>query len=234
LFAVRPTGDTATPLTAALSRCRSEFFTVGLFSGVVNALQLTVSLYMMQVFDRVLAARSLDTLLYLTLITIAALALLGMLEAARSLVMQRLGQWMERRVAPEGFSRALEAQLRGRPYRMEALRDLAVLRGFLGSPGALALYDLPWVPVFLGVIFLRAGGRGLPGGQRRGGVRSRSDKRRGDGAGVRRHRDRAARPVHAGVHATGGTGRGLVRLVTRCEAGSTGRRHQSAHILRGP
>jgi PrtD family type I secretion system ABC transporter len=155
LLAVRPTGDrTATPLTAALSRCRSEFVTVGVFSGVVNALQLTVSLYMMQVFDRVLAARSLDTLLYLTLITIAALALLGMLEAARSLVMQRLGQWMERRVAPEGFSRALEAQLHGRPYRMEALRDLAVLRGFLGSPGALALYDLPWVPVFLAVIFL--------------------------------------------------------------------------------
>jgi PrtD family type I secretion system ABC transporter len=152
---VRPTANyTATPLTAALSRCRSEFVTVGVFSGVVNALQLTVSLYMMQVFDRVLAARSLDTLLYLTLITIAALALLGMLEAARSLVMQRLGQWMERRLAPEGFSRALEAQLRGRPYRMEALRDLAVLRGFLGSPGALALYDLPWVPVFLAVIFL--------------------------------------------------------------------------------
>ena len=143
-----------TPLEAAVGACRSEFVTVGVFSGVVNLLQLTVSIYMMQVFDRVLATRNLDTLLYLTLITIAAIGLLALLEAVRSLVMQRLGQWVERRVAPEGFTRALEAQLRGRPYRMEALRDLAVLRGYLGSPGALALYDLPWVPVFLAVIFL--------------------------------------------------------------------------------
>jgi ATP-binding cassette subfamily C protein/ATP-binding cassette subfamily C protein EexD len=127
---------------------------VAVFSGVVNALQLTVSIYMMQVFDRVLGSRSLDTLLYLTLITIAAIGLLAVLEAVRSLVMQRLGQWVERRVAPEGFARALEAQLRGRPYRMEALRDLAVLRGYIGSPGMLALYDVPWVPVFLAAIFL--------------------------------------------------------------------------------
>ncbi|MBR0663740.1 type I secretion system permease/ATPase, partial [Roseomonas hellenica] len=143
-----------TPLRRALAMCRAEFWSVGVFSGVVNLLQLTVSIYMMQVFDRVLATRNLDTLLYLTLIAIAAIGLLALLEAVRSLVMQRLGQWVERRVAPEGFTRALEAQLHGRPYRMEALRDLAVVRGYLGSPGALALYDLPWVPVFLAVIFL--------------------------------------------------------------------------------
>ena len=151
---IRGTTTTKTPLHKALAACRSEFVSVGVFSGIVNALQLTVSIYMMQVFDRVLGSRSLDTLLYLTLITIAAIGLLAVLEAVRSLVMQRLGQWVERRVAPEGFARALEAQLRGRPYRMEALRDLAVLRGYLGSPGMLAVYDIPWVPVFLGVIFL--------------------------------------------------------------------------------
>ncbi|MBR0655051.1 type I secretion system permease/ATPase [Plastoroseomonas arctica] len=151
---LRSAPPTKTPLQRALAACRSEFLSVGVFSGIVNALQLTVSVYMMQVFDRVLGSRSLDTLLYLTLITIAAIGLLAVLEAVRSLVMQRLGQWVERRVAPEGFARALEAQLRGRPYRMEALRDLAVLRGYLGSPGMLALYDVPWVPVFLAVIFL--------------------------------------------------------------------------------
>ncbi len=143
-----------TPLDTAVATCRSEFVTVGVFSGVANLLQLTVSIYMMQVFDRVLATRNLDTLLYLTVITVAAIGLLALLEAVRSLVMQRIGQWLERRVAPEGFARALESQLRGRPYRMEALRDLAVVRGYLGSPGALAIYDVPWVPVFLAVIFL--------------------------------------------------------------------------------
>ncbi|WP_245216845.1 type I secretion system permease/ATPase [Neoroseomonas nitratireducens] len=142
-----------TPLARALAACRSQFMAVGVFSGVVNILQLTVSLYMMQVFDRVLATRNLDTLLYLTLIAIAALGLLAVLEAARSRIMHRIGAWMEEKVAPEGFARAVESQLRGRPYRMEALRDLAVCRGFIASPGALSLYDVPWVPAYLLVIF---------------------------------------------------------------------------------
>lgn len=148
--------DTAadTPLRRALRACRSQFIMVGLFSGAVNLLQLTTSIYMMQVFDRVLATRVLDTLIYLTIIAIAAVAVLAMLEAVRGKVMQRIGTWVEHRVAPEGFVRALESTLRGRPYRMEALRDLAVCRGYLGSPGALSLYDVPWVPIFIGVIFL--------------------------------------------------------------------------------
>jgi ATP-binding cassette subfamily C protein/ATP-binding cassette subfamily C protein EexD len=143
-----------TPLARAAAACRAQFMAVGVFSGVVNALQLTVSLYMMQVFDRVLATRNLNTLLYLTIIAIAAVGLLALLEAARSRIMQRVGAWIEEKVAPEGFARAVESQLRGRPYRMEALRDLAVCRGFIASPGALALYDVPWVPVFLMVIFM--------------------------------------------------------------------------------
>jgi len=143
-----------TPLRRALGACCGQLLLVGLFSGAVSLLQLTTSLYMMQVFDRVLATRVLDTLLWLSLIAGAAVLVLALLEAVRGQVMQRLASWVEHRVAPEGFVRAVEATLRGRPYRMEALRDLAVCRGFLGSPGALALYDVPWVPVYLAVIFL--------------------------------------------------------------------------------
>ncbi|KAA2215000.1 type I secretion system permease/ATPase [Teichococcus oryzae] len=143
-----------TPLARAMATCRRDFVAVGLFSGVVNLLQLTVSLYMMQVFDRVLATRSTDTLLFLTLIAVSALLLLAILEAVRGSVMQRAAGWIEARVAPEGFERALEAQLRGRPYRMEALRDLGFCRSWLGSPGALAVYDVPWVPIYLAAIFL--------------------------------------------------------------------------------
>ena len=144
----------ATSLAAALRRCRTPLLLVGVFSFVVNLLQLTTSLYMMQVFDRVLSTRITDTLLYLTLIAMLAVLVLALLEAVRGQVMQRVGAWVEHRVAPEGFVRAIEATLRGRPYRMEALRDLAVCRGFLASPGALALYDIPWVPIYIGVIFL--------------------------------------------------------------------------------
>ncbi|WP_431285353.1 type I secretion system permease/ATPase [Humitalea sp. 24SJ18S-53] len=156
-MAMPPRGSapvTDTPLSRAVASCRRQLFSVGLFSGIVNLLQLTVSLYMMQVFDRVLATRSMDTLYFLTLIAILAILVLALLEAVRSLIMQRVAAWIEQRVAPESFSRAIEAQLRGRPYRMEALRDLAICRGWLGSPGALALYDVPWVPVYLAVIFL--------------------------------------------------------------------------------
>ncbi|HYZ32709.1 MAG TPA: type I secretion system permease/ATPase [Crenalkalicoccus sp.] len=151
-----PAADAAadTPLRRALAACRKQFILVGLFSGVVNLLQLTTSAYMMQVFDRVLATRILDTLVYLSLIAIAAVLVLALLEAVRGQVMQRIGSWVENRVAPEGFIRAIESTLRGRPYRMEALRDLAVCRGYLGSPGALSLYDVPWVPIYIAVIFL--------------------------------------------------------------------------------
>jgi ATP-binding cassette subfamily C protein/ATP-binding cassette subfamily C protein EexD len=143
-----------TPLQRALRACRKQFFLVGVFSGVVNLLQLTTSIYMMQVFDRVLASRVLDTLYFLSLIAIGAILVLALLEAVRGQVMQRLATWVEHRVAPEGFVRAIESTLRGRPYRMEALRDLAVCRGFLSSAGALSLYDIPWVPIYLGFIFM--------------------------------------------------------------------------------
>src|SRR4051794_39399612 len=143
-----------TPLRRALRACRRQFILVGLFSGVVNLLQLTTSVYMMQVFDRVLATRVLDTLLYLSIIAVVAVLVLALLEAVRGQIMTRVATWVEHRVAPEGFVRAIESTLRGRPYRMEALRDLAVCRGYLGSPGALALYDVPWVPIYLAFIFM--------------------------------------------------------------------------------
>jgi ATP-binding cassette subfamily C protein/ATP-binding cassette subfamily C protein EexD len=143
-----------TVLSKAVAACRGQLMAAGLFSGVVNVLQLTVSLYMMQVFDRVLSTRSLDTLYYLTAIAVFALLVMAALDGLRGQVMQRIAGWIEGKTAPEAFIRAIESQLRNRPYRMEALRDLAVCRGWLGSPAALTVFDVPWVPVFLAVIFL--------------------------------------------------------------------------------
>jgi ATP-binding cassette, subfamily C, type I secretion system permease/ATPase len=147
-----PAADTS--LSRVLRACRRQFILVGLFSGLINLLQLTTSLYMMQVFDRVLATRVLDTLVYLSLIAMLAVMVLALLEAVRSCVMQRIAFWAEHHTAPETFVRAIESTLRGRPYRMEALRDLAVCRAFLASPGALSLYDVPWVAIYLAIIFL--------------------------------------------------------------------------------
>jgi ATP-binding cassette, subfamily C, type I secretion system permease/ATPase len=145
---------TETVVSRMIGRCRPQLLLVGLFSGMVNLLQLTVSLYMMQIFDRVLATQNVNTLLYLSLIAGTAILLLAILEFSRNQIMQRLASWVELKVAPEGFARAIENVLGGHSYRMEALRDLATCRGYIGSTAALALYDVPWVPVFLGVIFI--------------------------------------------------------------------------------
>lgn len=142
-----------TVLSNAIAAGKSQLIAVALFSGVVNLLQLTVSLYMMQVFDRVLSTRSIDTLYYLTAIAMFALLVMAVLDGLRGQIMQRLATWIEGKAAPEAFIRAIESQLRGRPYRMEALRDLAVCRGWLGSPASLTVFDVPWVPVYLAVIF---------------------------------------------------------------------------------
>src|SRR5215470_2963155 len=145
---------TETVLSRMVARCRTQLLLVGLFSGMVNLLQLTVSLYMMQIFDRVITTRNVNTLIYLSLIAGTAILLLAILEFTRNQIMQRLATWVELKVGPEGFARAIENVLCGDSYRMEALRDLATCRGYVGSSAALTLYDVPWVPVFLGFIFI--------------------------------------------------------------------------------
>ena len=72
------------PLKAILQKCRSSFFYVGLFSCMVNILMLTVPIYMLQIFDRVLASKSYDTLLYLSLIAVIALFVMALLDIPRS------------------------------------------------------------------------------------------------------------------------------------------------------
>jgi ATP-binding cassette, subfamily C, type I secretion system permease/ATPase len=138
-------------LRQALAACLPAFAWVGLFSLCVNLLMLTVPLYMMQVFDRVLTSRSIDTLLLLTVVGIGALVTLALLDLARTRILIALGSWLDRRLGPEAFARAITAALRGRAYRTEALRDLEQLRAFVGGPAVLALLDAPWVPVYVAV-----------------------------------------------------------------------------------
>jgi ABC-type protease/lipase transport system fused ATPase/permease subunit len=146
-----PGGET---LTAAIRGCRRAFGFVGLFSLCINLLLLTVPLYMLQVFDRVLASQSEETLVFLTIIAIGAVLVLGLLELVRSRILVRASRWLEEMLAPAAFERSIAAALYGRPYRTEALRDLGQLRSFLAGSGIFALFDAPWVPIYLLVIFL--------------------------------------------------------------------------------
>src|SRR3954466_14163890 len=140
-------------LTVTLSRCRGPLLWVAAFSLVINILMLTSSLYMMQVYDRVLASGSLGTLLFLTLAAAGALGLMSMLDFIRSRILSGMGEWINRRLGAVTLERSLESALAGRNDRSDALRDLETLRGFFSS-GIAFLFDAPWVPVYIGVIYL--------------------------------------------------------------------------------
>src|SRR3954453_4041190 len=101
----------------ALLRCRRQLLAGGLFSLCVNVLMLTSSLYMMKVYDRVLASGSTETLVLLSVIAMGAVGVMGALDAVRSHVLGRLGAWFEAHLAPEALSRGLEAALAELPYR---------------------------------------------------------------------------------------------------------------------
>jgi len=142
------------PLSALLSRCREGLVAVGLISTAVNLLMLTVPIYMLQVYDRVLPGSSVETLVYLTLMAAGALAAMAVLDVLRSRIMVRIGIWIDRMLSPALFERGIENTLRGVPYRTEALRDLATIRAYLGAVGLMALFDAPWLPIYLLLIFL--------------------------------------------------------------------------------
>lgn len=137
-----------------LKACYAAFAACGVFSFFVNLLMLTMPLFMYQVFDRVLASRSASTLLLLLLMATAALAVQAALDSIRAFAFVRVSRWIDRRIAPLLLSAiVIEALDRSKVGSTQVLRQLAVLRTFLTGPGMLTMLDLPWVPVFLVIIF---------------------------------------------------------------------------------
>lgn len=141
-------------LIQSLLDSRRAIAVVFLFSAAVNVLMLTVPLYMMQVFDRVLASRSGETLIYLTAIALACLGAQALLEAARSQVLTRVSSFIDRTLGADLFRRSVHSALLGRPYQTESMRDLQQVRGILSGPALISIFDLPWVPLYLLVLFL--------------------------------------------------------------------------------
>jgi PrtD family type I secretion system ABC transporter len=142
-------------LKQALAACRGGFVAVVVFSLFINVLMLTAPLYMLQIFDRVIASRSEDTLLYLTLIAGVALLTLAALEITRSRIMVGLSSWLDKQLSGtvlEG-SIGLSVAAAGAPS-IQGLRDLSTFRTFLAGPGMFPILDAPWTPIFIAVIFL--------------------------------------------------------------------------------
>ncbi len=150
------------PMTAApvldsraiVARCRSALVAIGLFSFFINLLMLTASIYMMQVFDRVLGSRSVETLAVLTFIAFAALAAMAALDIVRSRIMQRLGAWVDERLGPVVLGIGLAGGVGmadGAPA--SRMRDLSEIKAFISGSAVLPVLDAPWTPVFLLFMF---------------------------------------------------------------------------------
>jgi PrtD family type I secretion system ABC transporter len=142
-------------LGAVLATCRSTFVMAAVFSSVINLLMVVPSLYMMQVYDRVLHSHSEATLFMLTLITVGLLGTMSLLEVFRSRILVRIGgrldQMLGERVLAAQFSGSLK-RLDGNPE--QGMRDFDTVRQFLTGSGIFAFFDAPWAPLFLAIIFL--------------------------------------------------------------------------------
>jgi len=127
---------------------------VGVVSLFLNVLVLVSPLYMMQVYDRVLSSGSLATLVSLTLIAGFAIMCMVLLDIYRQQMLSRLAQWAEKQVVPQVLGAAVRATSHGQPVGAQPLRDIGLVRAFVGGSGVIPFFDVPWLPVFTAVIWL--------------------------------------------------------------------------------
>ena len=146
----------AAELRAARRESRALYWTVGIFSFFVNTLMLTGPLYMMNVYDRVLGSRSLETLIALTVLVTFLYGTMGVLDLVRGRIMGRIGARFQARLDERVFSATIRGASLGKAMRESAtgLRDLESIQRLISSPALMAAFDLPFAPIFFAGIFV--------------------------------------------------------------------------------
>ncbi len=143
------------PLHGFASRFRPFFLSAAGFSLIVNVLLLAPALFMLQVFDRVLTSRSTETLIMLLVLVVGALLFMAYLDMIRSRLLTAAAVTLEKRLGPEVFGEMIRRSASpGSAEALHGLRDVNTLRGFLTGPGILSIFDAPWVPIYVLIIFL--------------------------------------------------------------------------------
>ena len=141
-------------LAGALWAFRFEFMVVGLFSMIVNVMMLAPTIYMLQVFDRVLSSRSELTLLALSLITLFLFGVMAISEWTRSRILVRAGLRFDKQLGTRVFNSSFEASLsQSTVSPSRAFSDLITLRQFITGHGIFAFFDAPWAPIYIAVVF---------------------------------------------------------------------------------
>ena len=142
-------------LGEALRACRSALIGVGLMSCIINLLYLTGSIFMLEVYDRVLPSRSVPTLVGLIILAAGLYMAQGVLDLIRGRILGRIGTSLDQALNARVFDTIVLLPLMagGRNEGLQPLRDLDNVRAFLGSQGPSAFFDLPWLPLYLAICF---------------------------------------------------------------------------------
>ena len=143
-------------LPAALRRCGGVFLAIGLISGVVNLLALSGSFYMLQVYDRVLTSHSTPTLMALSVLVAGLYVFQSLIDLMRAQALVRLGSGVNAIMTPAAHAAAVELPLRGLAptAAMQSMRDVDTIRSFLAGQGLVAMFDMPWMPLYLVFVFM--------------------------------------------------------------------------------
>src|SRR5262245_46692329 len=144
------------PVSRGLHESARKMIGIALFSGVINLLMLSGSLYMLQVYGRVIPRRNIATLLGLSLIVLFAYLMQGYFDALRSRMLCRVATLFDAGLQEQIHTALATLPLRGaKPMLMQQpLRDLDQIRAFMSSMGPTAFLDMPWIPIFLIALFL--------------------------------------------------------------------------------
>jgi PrtD family type I secretion system ABC transporter len=139
----------------ALRACRTAFIGVGLMSCVINVLYLTGSIFMLEVYDRVLPSRSVPTLIGLVVLAAGLYIAQGLLDLLRGRILGRIGTSLDEAISARVFETIVRLPLvmGNRTEGLQPLRDLDNVRAFLGSQGPGAFFDLPWLPLYMAICF---------------------------------------------------------------------------------
>jgi len=143
-------------LSAALAACRGAFVGTALISGMSNILMLTGAIFMLEVYDRVLPSRSVPTLVGLVVLMVLLLAALGVLDAIRGRILARVGGALDEALSGRVYDTLVRLPLRigSRGDGNQPLRDLDAIRSYMSGLGPVALFDLPWIPLYLAICFI--------------------------------------------------------------------------------
>ncbi|MBX3578516.1 MAG: type I secretion system permease/ATPase [Rhizobiaceae bacterium] len=143
-------------LARVLAAFRGAFWGVAMMSGIVNLLALTGSFFMLQIYDRVVPSRSVPTLLGLALFAGLLFAFQGVLELIRSRLLVRVSSALDTEMSQNIYPVLIRLPLRSKITGdgMQPLRDLDSVRNFLSAAGPTALFDMPWMPIYIAICFL--------------------------------------------------------------------------------